>query len=509
MKTIFILLDTFNRRFLDYYGAKEAAITPNLSRLAEKSCIFDNHWCGSSPCIPARRDIITGRFNFLERPWGGIEPYDDMMPSILKSKNVFSHMVTDHYHYFEPGGENYWYNFSSWKLERGQPFDLNEIRPDKTGCRKDAQRPADYRGLWAPQMDRNYRDKDEYPTPRTFRAAIEWLEENKDADNFLLWIEGFNPHEPFLVAQEFIDMYPDADVATDCFWPDYEESTPYSEEQIKHLRCLYKATISMADYYVGKLMEAMDRYDMWKDTAVIFTTDHGFHLGEKGFMGKCYMPDFNETFHIPMTVYYPGVAPKRISAVTQNVDLLPTMMDIFGVDPSVCRNPLHGKSVIPLMQGEKDAIHEAALYGVFGKTVNITDGHYTYLRHPANAQNTPLHMYCAMPSLLNGYIGYDTMDRADFSKIEMCRELKWTDYPVYKVDPKLMSKFVNNAWGFDKMDQCIAKYQKETWLFDIETDYEQLHPIRAPKLEQKYEAMLKRVLLACDCPDEQFVRLGL
>ena len=67
MKTIFILCDTLNRRMLSAYGAGEdAAITPNIDRLARRSVVFDSHWCGSAPCMPARRDIMTGRLNFLE-----------------------------------------------------------------------------------------------------------------------------------------------------------------------------------------------------------------------------------------------------------------------------------------------------------------------------------------------------------------------------------------------------------------------------------------------------------
>ena len=66
MKTIFILLDTVNRRMLDLFGTEDLAITPNINRLAKRGLVFDNHWCGSAPCMPARRDIMTGRLNMLE-----------------------------------------------------------------------------------------------------------------------------------------------------------------------------------------------------------------------------------------------------------------------------------------------------------------------------------------------------------------------------------------------------------------------------------------------------------
>lgn len=69
MRTLFILLDSLRRDFLTCYG-NDWVHTPNISRLAERSVVFDNHWVGSLPCMPARREFLTGRHNFLHRSWG-------------------------------------------------------------------------------------------------------------------------------------------------------------------------------------------------------------------------------------------------------------------------------------------------------------------------------------------------------------------------------------------------------------------------------------------------------
>ena len=115
MKTVFILCDTLNRRMLPAYGGD--AITPNMDRLASRSVVFDNHWCGSAPCMPARRDIMTGRLNFLEKPWGAMEPFDQSLQSILSGeKNVHTQMFSDHAHYVIPGGENYTKGFTAWEV---------------------------------------------------------------------------------------------------------------------------------------------------------------------------------------------------------------------------------------------------------------------------------------------------------------------------------------------------------------------------------------------------------
>ena len=105
MKALFIVLDTIRRDYLRAYG-NAWVHTPNIDRLAARGIVFDNHWVGSLPCMPARREFMTGRYNFIYRGWGPIEPYDDVLPSELRRGGTFTHLLTDHDHYFELGGEN-------------------------------------------------------------------------------------------------------------------------------------------------------------------------------------------------------------------------------------------------------------------------------------------------------------------------------------------------------------------------------------------------------------------
>ena len=106
MRVIMVMFDSLNRNMLNPYGGNLAA-TPNFNRLAEHSVTFDNCYAGSLPCMPARRELHTGRYNFLHRSWGPLEPFDDSMPELLNHSGIHSHMVTDHYHYFEDGGATY------------------------------------------------------------------------------------------------------------------------------------------------------------------------------------------------------------------------------------------------------------------------------------------------------------------------------------------------------------------------------------------------------------------
>ena len=97
MKTVFVLLDSLNRNAMECYGPTSVQ-TPNFARFAKRAVTFDNHYVGSLPCIPARRDLHTGRINFLHRSWGPLEPFDDSFPELLKQSGTYSHIATDHHH---------------------------------------------------------------------------------------------------------------------------------------------------------------------------------------------------------------------------------------------------------------------------------------------------------------------------------------------------------------------------------------------------------------------------
>ena len=129
MKAIMVMFDSLNRRFLSNYGCRWTH-TPNFERLGEKTVTFDSSYVGSMSCIPARRELHTGRYNFLHRSWGPMEPFDDSMPEILKANGIYTHLTTDHIHYFEDGGCTYHTRYSSWEVSRGQEGDTWKGRVD-------------------------------------------------------------------------------------------------------------------------------------------------------------------------------------------------------------------------------------------------------------------------------------------------------------------------------------------------------------------------------------------
>ena len=511
MKTIFILMDTVNRRMLDIYNndPKNTAITPNIKRLAERGVVFDNHWTGSAPCMPARRDLLTGRLNFLEKPWGGMEPFDFSLPTVLANeKNIHSTMFSDHSHYIIAGGENYVKGFTSWNIFRGQECDPVYTRPGKAGIRPDTP-PKGYKGTWSEAERENrehFKHEYDYPSVKTLSGAATWLEENHDTDNFLLWAEAFDPHEPYDCPKFYLDMYEKAGEykGEDFYHPNYGENI-FDEKETEHLKNRCKATLTMADRYLGEMLDIMDKYDMWKDTMVIFTTDHGYHLGEHGFMGKNFMPSYNEVFHIPLIICHPYIKSGRCDALTQNIDILPTVLEYFGISESVIPYKLHGKSLMPVIRKETCSVHDVVLYGYFGHEVNINDGNYVYMRAAKDATNKPLNVYTAMPTLLRQQIGADDGCMvSDYDKIETGRYLKWTEYPVFRFSSDIVN-FTNWSQSFEYRKE----YNKETRLYDLKKDYLQENPINDDKLEKEMTEKLIKAMKDADCPEEQFERIGL
>ena len=129
MKAIVVMFDSLNRHMLPPYGC-EWVHAPNFERLAERTLVFENCYVGSMPCMPARRELHTGRYNLLHRSWGPIEPFDDSMPEILRHNGVYTHLITDHAHYWEDGGATYHTRYESYELVRGQEADQWKGRVD-------------------------------------------------------------------------------------------------------------------------------------------------------------------------------------------------------------------------------------------------------------------------------------------------------------------------------------------------------------------------------------------
>ena len=237
MKTVFLLFDSLNRRMLNSYGGKYLE-TPNFNRLAEKTVQFNNHYIGSMPCMPARRDMHSGRLSFLHRAWGPLEPFDNSFPELLRLNNTYTHLVTDHYHYFEDGGATYHNRFNSYDFIRGQERDpwkamvkppLEKFREKyhKSQLNLDNREHVYY---FYPINSEFIKEEKDFPSVKCFASGLDFLQTNKDADNWFLQLETFDPHEPFFAPERFRETIKTNYRGPRLDWPQYERVTETDEE---------------------------------------------------------------------------------------------------------------------------------------------------------------------------------------------------------------------------------------------------------------------------------------
>jgi len=485
------MFDSLNRRMLPPYGC-DWVHAPNFQRLAEKTVTFDNCYIGSMPCMPARREFHTGRYNFLHRSWGPIEPFDDSTPEILQQNGVYTHLTTDHTHYFEDGGSTYHTRYSSWEFNRGQegdywkgyvnpPFDI----PPTT--RRMEKNQSDR--MWTQEfINRQFAPTPEdQPQAQTFSQGIDFMRNNRDADRWFLQIETFDPHEPFFTHQKYKDLYPDEYDGPQSDWISYGRvADPEDATSINHMRFEYAALVSFCDEQLGRLLDEMDALDLWRDTMLIVCTDHGLLLGEHDWWGKNIAPWYNENAHTPLFVWDPrcGKANERRQSLVQLIDFPATLLEYFGIE-----RPADMQGVPLAATIDHDApVREAALFGAFGGHVNVTDGRYVYMRAPI-PPNQPLYEYTLMPTHIRTRFSTAEMQTAtlaepfDFTK--GCRLLKIDGRP----------------WG--------SVSEMSTLLFDLQTDPNQREPIHNAAVEAMMERHLLDLMRRNDAPPEQYTRLGL
>lgn len=196
MKAIMVMYDSLRRDLLESYGC-DWTKTPNFKRLADLSVQFENCYVGSMPCMPARRELHTGRINFFHRSWGPMEPFDDSMPEILKKGGVYTHLVSDHQHYWEDGGCTYHNRYSSWEISRGQEGDLWKAdlsyRYDRGTVFKNKEVMLSYppyrRMMAQDAVNRSYMDTEEKTSQAvTFHQGLEFIEKNHGEDLSLIHI---------------------------------------------------------------------------------------------------------------------------------------------------------------------------------------------------------------------------------------------------------------------------------------------------------------------------------
>ncbi len=389
MNVVLVMSDTFRRDSLSCYGPS-AVKTPRLDAFASQATVFRGAYAGSFPTVPNRLDLMSGRFSHVDHEWCPLPPHTVTLQQVLTTSGIVTQMIVDNPHLIEDGF-NYCRGFAGWEWIRGQETDAwkslpRDVRiptaPEKMRTHFVMQRHLRNTAWWKSEEDRF--------APRTIRAACEWLEDAaRSPGPFYLYLDLFDPHEPWDAPQNYVDMY-DPDYRGEPllyssygFWKEI-----FSEREFRHIRSQYMAEATMVDHWIGVLLDRIDALGLQEDTAVIFLSDHGYLFGEHDLTGKSLLPRldgqyfyeaiplYREVRSIPLMIRLPGQTTRRdIDALVQPVDLLPTILEMAGlVATGIVRGQaqtqalqcgvfytktwqlrleeIQGKSLMPLLRGE-------------------------------------------------------------------------------------------------------------------------------------------------------------
>ena len=402
MNVILIVSDTFRLDNLSCYAADTRVRTPNLDAFAQRAVIFDKVYAGSYPTVPQRGDLLTGQVGFTRRGW---EPLDRQIPvlaDMLNQAGYMTMMISDTPHhinkamYYERG-------FQGWEWIRGQEsdalvtekFDFSTIQKQRVHTRPHPEHlPA---GLLNHTKNIQFRrfESDTF-VAQTMTKAAHWLDRNHDHENFFLYVDTFDPHEPWDAPEWYLRMYDDSDYdGPEPVYPPYGPN-PLDERTTQRARALYSAEASLVDTWVSRIFEKLTVMDLWKDTLVIFTTDHGFLLGEHGLIAKNF-DMYEEIVHIPLLVCHPQIEGGwHCPALANVVDITATILDVAGVPPA---ETVEGLSLMPAMKCETTQLRDFAVshtgiaggYPVRGNPhASVTDGEWSML---IDYQELPKELY--------------------------------------------------------------------------------------------------------------------
>ena len=358
MNVILIVSDTLRRDYLPCYGNQDV-IAPNLDRFAQGSLIFEDCYPSSFPTVPARADLMTGRYTFTYLGWGPL-PQSEITLSDLLSKAGYATAAIADTPFLGRRGYGHDRGFGEFIYVRGQLHGTEQT----------------YRHL-----NRHVSEIEGYCAPKTFKEAADWLERHHEQP-FFLYVDTWDPHEPWDPPAYYVKPYlPDyhGEVVAPTYW-NYEEDG-ITERDLEIARACYKGEISMVDHWFGYLMERVRVLNLLEDTAIIFVSDHGFYFGEHGLFGKRRFrwpdssgfedgfakgltieqrtvyrsPLHNEAIQVPLLVYLPGYESRRISGLLTLPDLMPTILEWLDVEVP---QRVQAKSILPLMQNKTDTCHD-------------------------------------------------------------------------------------------------------------------------------------------------------
>lgn len=390
---IVICLDTLRADVVQHRTRWRAHI-PNLDALARRSIVFRDAFGEAEPTVPARHAFLTGRRGF---PWGdpgntrGLYPHiagwhglgeaESSLPEILVQRGYATGLVADTYHLFKPT-MNFTRGFVSWEFIRGQEGDAYRIpAPGDVQIDQFLARPFDpvahagYATYLANNRDR--RSEEDWTVAKTFKTATDWVNENASQGPFFLWIDSFDPHEPWDPPRSYADRYFTYN-GPDFIFPQERTDQPGA---IDRIRALYYGEVSLVDRWVGHLLDAVDKKNLWQNTIVMVVSDHGTELMDDGLFGKSTAHLHAYNTQINWLVAHPDLPARQLTGLVQAHDFAPTLLAMLGIEgPPPARDGRDGKNLFPgLLRGDDEVtVRDYVVIG-WGNRASVRDHEWNYV----------------------------------------------------------------------------------------------------------------------------------
>jgi len=393
MNVVGIMLDSLR---YDHVGCNgnEWIKTPVLDELAKESLRFTNAYPEGLPTIPVRTTLWTGQCTLAFRPWQPLVKEDVTAAEILHTYGYRTALITDTYHMLKPGF-NFHRGFHNNQWIRGQESD-----PYRT-CTPDRD-IEDFitdgmRGSGSHRMLQQYlqntsgrKGPEDYFPHQVFSAAATWVREAAGLGNFFLWVDSFDPHEPWDPPEPWRSMYTDPGYrGKELIHPKYGPVDWMTEEELAYTRALYGGEVSFVDHCLGFLIEALKDAGVYEDTLIVLLSDHGHPHGDHGDIMKHDRDLYSELLRIPLLIKRPDgeYAGDTCQALVQQQDLLPTILDTLGIGPGPVV-PMHGKSIWPVVRGEVEKLHDYVVMGYHASQHRcVRDTEWSFILRPAGQQD--------------------------------------------------------------------------------------------------------------------------
>lgn len=386
---LFIAIDDLNND-LSNYGHKLVK-SPNIARLAKAGVQFDRAYCQYPLCSPSRSSLMTGlrpdqtQVYNLQTHFREILPQVVTLPQLFKNNGYYTARVGKIYHYGVPGqiGTNGLDDAPSWQQV------VNPLGRDKTEESK-IHNLVPARPLGSTLAILQAEGSDEEQTDGMVATeAIKLLEQHQN-EPFFLAVGFFRPHSPYVAPKKYFDLYPlesiqlpqePADDLQDVPLAAFFTNPPHwglGQADRKIAMQGYYATISFMDAQVGRVLDALERLNLAKNTIVVLWSDHGYNLGEHGQWMKQSL--FEKSARVPFIISAPGFAKGKASARTvELVDIYPTLAELCALPQP---QGLAGKSLKPLLKNPKaawsrPAFSQVARGKIMGRSVRTERWRYT------------------------------------------------------------------------------------------------------------------------------------